>query len=123
VDATADGSVGLDRSLAYEGNVEVGPSVVKSLGNAGKYLADAQGSIALPFRVSGLVGAPKVAIEEKVVLDLGRRALARQTKERLGGDLGKVVGDALEGDGKSGSTLDILQRLLKAPPPTPTPRH
>ena len=120
VNATADGSVGLDRSLDYEGNVEVGPSVVKSLGDAGKYLADAQGSIALPFRVSGLVGAPKVAIEEKVVLDLGRRALARQTKERLGGDLGKVVGDAL-GDGKSGSTLDILQRLLKAPPPTPTP--
>ncbi len=124
VAATADGSLGLDRSLSYEGRVTLGPALVKSLGNAGRYLADERGALSLPFRVSGQVAAPKVSIDERVVLDLGRRALAREARERLQGGVGKAVGDALEGGGgKKTDPLDILQRLLEAPPPTPTPRR
>jgi hypothetical protein len=124
VAATADGSLGLDRSLSYEGRVTLGPALVKGLGNAGRYLADERGSLSLPFRVSGEVASPKVSIDERVVLDLGRRALAREARERLQGGVGKAVGDALEGGGgKNADPLDILQRLLEPPPPTPTPRR
>ncbi len=122
VSATADGSVGLDRTLSYQGRVVLGPAVVKSLGNAGRYLADSAGRIALPFRASGPVTAPKVAIDQSVVLDLGRRVLAREAQEKLGGAAGKALGDVLEGgEGSKTNPLDLLQQFLKAPPPAPTP--
>ena len=123
ISATADGSIGLDRSLAYEGRVTLGSAIVKSLGNAGRYVADEQGRLSLPFRASGQISAPKVAIDDSVVLDLGRRVLARQARDRIQGGAGKVLGDVLEGgDGKKTDPLDLLQQFLKAPPtPTPTP--
>jgi hypothetical protein len=122
VGVAADGSLGLDRSLAYEGRVLLGPALVKSLGRAGRYLADEQGRLSLPFRVSGQAAAPKVAIDDSVVLDLGRRALARQARERIPGGVGKAIGGALEGgSGKKPDPFDILRQLLKSPSPTPTP--
>jgi hypothetical protein len=122
VGVAADGSLGLDRSLAYEGRVLLGPALVKSLGRAGRYLADEQGRLSLPFRVSGQAAAPKVAIDDAVVLDLGRRALARQARERIPGGVGKAIGGALEGgSGKKPDPFDILRQLLKSPSPTPTP--
>src|SRR5262245_37520215 len=93
VSAKADGWVGLDKTLFYEGQVILGPAVVKSLGSAGRYVADPQGRLALPFRVTGDVTAPKVAIDESIVLDLGRRILAHQAGARVGGTAGKVLGD------------------------------
>jgi len=119
--ATASGSVGLDRTLAYEGRVTLAPAVVKSLGSVGRYVADEQGRLSLPFRVSGTVSAPAVAIDQGVVAELGRRALARQAGERVGGTAGKVLGDALGGDGKGQAPLGgILNQFLKSPSPTPT---
>lgn len=103
VAVTADGSIGLDRSLSYQGHVVLGPAIVKSLGNAGRYLADSQGRLSVPFQVSGQIATPKVAIDEAIVLDLVRRALAHQ-----GGD-------------KVGGAIDLLQQFLRPPPPTPTP--
>ena len=110
--ATADGSIGLDRSLAYQGRVVLGPAIVKGLGNAGRYIADSQGRVSLPFRASGQISSPKVVVDESIVLDLGRRALTRQ-----------LVGDGLDvGDGKKTEPLDLLQQFLRQPPPpTPTP--
>ncbi len=122
VAVSADGWLGLDRTLSYQGRIVLGPAIVKSLGNAGKYIADAQGRLALPFRVSGQIAAPKVAIDESLVLDLGRRVLARQAQEKLGGTAGKILGDVLDsGDGKQSSPVDMLQQLLRPPPPRPTP--
>lgn len=123
VSGSAQGSIGLDRTLAYEGRVVLGPSVVRSLGSAGRYVADSTGSLALPFRVSGTVTAPGVSIDEDLVVGLGRRILARQAGERVGGAAGRALGDALGGDGKGGNAIDVLQQLLRAPAPTPTPRH
>ena len=123
VAVSADGSLGLDRSLSYQGSVVLQPSLVKSLGGAGRYLADPQGRLALPFRVTGQVAAPKVAIDETVVLDLGRRVLARQAQEKIGGAAGKVLGDVLDsGGGQKANPVDLLQQLLRPPAPTPTPR-
>ncbi|HEY7112601.1 MAG TPA: AsmA family protein [Thermoanaerobaculia bacterium] len=116
VAATADGWIGLDRSLSYDGRLVLQPGIVRSFGNVGHYIADAQGRVALPFRVTGQISSPKVAIDESVALDLGRRILARQAGDRIGGGAGKIVGDVLGGG-------DVLQQLLGKPPtPTPTPK-
>jgi len=125
VAATADGSVGLDRTISYQGRIVLGPAVVKSLGGAGRYVADSEGKLALPFRASGPISSPKVAIDESIVLDLGRRVLARQAGEKLGGTAGQLLGNALEGgDGKGANPVDLLQQFLKPrpTPTTPTPR-
>ncbi len=123
VAATADGSIGLDRTIAYQGRIVLGPAVVKSLGGAGRYLADSEGKLALPFRASGPVSSPKVTIDESIVVDLGRRVLARQAGEKLGGTAGQVLGNVLDGGGgKAGNPADLLQQFLRPPPPTPTAR-
>src|SRR6185295_13350494 len=99
---------------------------VKSFGNAGRYIADGQGRVGLPFRVSGQISSPKVVIDESVALDLGRRILARQAADRIPGGAGKIVGDVLGGggDGNKSDPLDVLQQLLQGPStPTPTPRR
>jgi hypothetical protein len=123
VAATADGSIGLDRTLSYQGRVVLGPEILKAFGNAGRYLADAQGNLAVPFRATGLVSAPKVTIDESLAVDLGRRILARQARDQIKGGAGAIVGGALEGsgDGKPGEPLDLLQQFLQKPKPTPTP--
>lgn len=119
---TADGSLGFDRSLSYQGRIVLGPALVKSFGKAGRYIADEQGRLALPFRVTGQVTAAKVSIDETIVLALGQRVLARQVGERIPGGLGKVMGDALgESGGKKAEPLDFLQQLLKPSRPTPKP--
>ncbi|HTR04347.1 MAG TPA: AsmA-like C-terminal region-containing protein, partial [Thermoanaerobaculia bacterium] len=106
VSATADGSIGLDKTLAYQGRVILGPSVVKSLGNASRWVADSSGRLVLPFHATGTITSPKVSIDESVVVELGKHAL----------------GSALGGSGGQGANpLDVFQRLLKAPAPTPTP--
>jgi hypothetical protein len=123
VSASAEGSIGFDRTLSYQGRVVLAPPVVRSLGTAGRYIADSQGRLTLPFRVAGSVAAPAVSIDESVVLDLGRRVLAREAGERIGGEAGRVLGGVLEGgaEGKPANPLDILQQLLRAPEPTPSP--
>jgi hypothetical protein len=100
---SADGSIGLDRTLSYEGHVVLGPAIVKSLGNAGRAVADREGRISIPFKVSGPIDAPRVSIDEAIVLELVRRALPHE-----GGD-------------KAGRALELLQQFLRPPPPTPTP--
>jgi hypothetical protein len=119
VSGSAQGSIGLDRTISYEGRVVLGPSVLKSLGTAGRYLADSSGTLALPFRAVGPVTSPSVTVDEGLVVELGRRILARQAGDRVGGAAGKALGDAL-GGGKTSGAIDVLQQLLRAPAPTPT---
>ena len=125
--ATASGSIGLDRTLDYSGRLILGPSIVKSLGKTGRYVADAEGRVALPFRASGPIASPKVTIDESIVLELGRRALARQAGEKVGGTAGQILGDVLQGGdgGQSPGPADLLQQILRprAITPAPTPRR
>lgn len=118
----ADGSLGLDKTLSYQGRVVLQPSLVKSLGSAGRYIADPQGRVALPFHAEGPISAPKVAIDETVAIDLARRVLAREAGEKVGGAAGKLLGDVLEGGGAQRSTpADLLNQFLGQPAPVPTP--
>jgi len=90
----AAGSLGLDRTLAYQGRVVLEPSLVHSLGTAGRYIADARGRVVVPFQVSGTITDPKVHVDTSVLLDLGRRLAARLAGDRLGG-WWKVLGEAI----------------------------
>lgn len=124
VAVSADGSFGLDKTLAYQGHIVLQPSLVKSLGRAGGYIADAQGRVTLPFRADGSIAAPRVTIDETVALDLGRRVLARQAGERVGGEAGKLLGDVLGGGGDTkANPAGLLDPFTKpnAPAATPTP--
>jgi hypothetical protein len=119
----ADGSVGLDRTLSYQGRITLAPSLVKTLGNVGRYVADEEGKLTLPFHVAGAVTAPAVTIDQSVVAELGRRALAREAGARVGGTAGKILGDAVSGDGKGNDPLGgILGQFLAKPAPTPSPK-
>jgi AsmA protein len=124
VTVSAEGWLGLDKTLSYQGRIVLGPAVVKSLGNTGRYIADSSGRVALPFRAAGPIGSPKVSIDENVIVDLGRHVLAREAGAKLGGSAGAALGSVLDsGDGKAANPLDVLQQMLKAPAPTPTPHR
>jgi hypothetical protein len=90
----AAGSLGLDRTLAYQGRVVLEPALVHSLGTAGRYIADARGRVVVPFQVSGTITDPKVHVDTSVLMDLGRRLAARLAGDRLGG-WWKVLGEAI----------------------------
>src|SRR5262249_18789753 len=103
----ADGSLGLDKTLAYQGRVVLQPTLVQGLGRPGPYVAAARGRMPRAVRVEGWSGAPKVAAGETAVLaGLG------------GAAAGRAVGGALGGRNPG----DLLQQFLKPPSPTPTPR-
>jgi hypothetical protein len=90
----AAGALGFDKTLSYRGRVVLQPSLVESLGTAGRYIADARGRVVVPFQVTGTITDPKVAIDTSVIMDLGRRLAARLAGDRLGG-WWKVLGDAI----------------------------
>ena len=122
VAVAADGSLGLDRTMSYQGRIVLGPAVVKSLGKAGRYISDSDGKLALPFRASGPISSPKVTIDESIALELGRRVLAREAGAKIGGTAGNILGDVLDGGGGKQNPMDLLQQFLQPPPRTPTPR-
>ncbi|HEY4229765.1 MAG TPA: AsmA-like C-terminal region-containing protein, partial [Thermoanaerobaculia bacterium] len=66
----AAGSLGLDRTIAYQGRVVLEPALVHSLGTAGRYIADARGRVVFPFQVSGTIADPKVTVDTSVLMDL-----------------------------------------------------
>lgn len=79
----AQGSIGFDKSLSYEGTVLLAPDVVRSLGDAGKYLVDGQGQLPVPFQVSGDISAPKISVSDAQLLDIGKRALGNAIRDFL----------------------------------------
>ena len=95
-DATleASGALGFDKTLFYRGRFVLQSSLVEKLGTAGRYLADASGRVVVPFRVSGTITDPKVAIDTSVLMDLASRLGARVAGDRLGG-WWKILGEAI----------------------------
>jgi len=113
VAVTADGWIGFDKTLAYEGRVVLGPGLVRSLGAAGRGIADELGRVSVPFRVSGEVSSPNVDVDYSVLLSLGRRALAQQAPAVVRGVAGRILEHVRErAEGMGTEPLDLLQRLL-----------
>jgi hypothetical protein len=110
---TADGWSGFDKNLAYEGRVVLGPRLVRSLGFAGRGIADELGRVSVPFRVSGEVSSPNVDVDYSVLLSLGRRALAQQAPAVVRGVAGRILEHVRErAEGMGTRPLDFLQRIL-----------
>ncbi len=113
VAVTADGWIGFDQTLAYEGHVVLGSRLVRNLGVAGRGIADEFGRVSVPFRVSGEVSTPNVDVDYSVLLSLGRRALAQQAPAVARGVAGRILEHVRErAEGIGTRPLDFLQRLL-----------
>ncbi len=74
--------------------------------------------LVLPFEARGTVEKPDVSIEGAALLELGRRVLKHGRGRRRSR---RHAGEALGGQGAPPNPMDLLQRFLGAPPPTPTP--
>ena len=113
VAVTADGWIGFDKTLAYEGRVVLGPGLVRNLGVAGRGIADEFGRVSVPFRVSGEVSSPNVDVDQSVLLSLGRRALAQKAPAVVRGVAGRILEHVRErAEGIRTGPRDFLQRLL-----------
>jgi len=116
VAVTADGWVGFDQTLSYQGRLVIGPGILRGFGAAGRRISDELGNVTLPFRVSGSISAPKVDVDYSVALDLARRILARHPGEWVKGFAGRVlehVRERMEGSGPR--PLDFLRQLFRRP--------
>ena len=110
---TADGWVGFDKTLAYEGRIFLGPGIVKGLGSVGRTIADELGRVSLPFRVSGDIASPTVDVDYSALLDLGRRLATQGIHGGIRGVAGAIreqIRDRMEG--KSVGPADFLRRLF-----------
>jgi AsmA-like C-terminal region len=113
VAVTADGWIGFDKTLAYEGRVVLGPRLVQSLGFAGRGMADELGRVSVPFRVSGDVSSPNVDVDYSILLSLARRALAQQAPAVVRDVAGRIFEHVRERAGGIGTgPVDFLQRLF-----------
>ena len=119
----ASGSVGLDRTLAYEGHVTLSPALVKSLGSVGRYVADERGQAdaAVPRLGARHVPGGHDRPERRPGARPPRaRATGGRTPGRRGGkdDRGRPGRRAASSNDLGG----ILNQFLQHPSPTPTRR-
>ena len=91
------GSVGLDRSLAFDGTAILMGKLATSLGQQAKFLLDPAGHIHIPLMIEGTVTQPRMALNETYLTDLAQRALTQQVKEKGGKELEEVLNRALKG--------------------------
>ena len=116
VAVTADGWIGFDKTLAYEGRVVLGPGLVRNLGFAGRGIADEFGRVSVPFRVSGEVSSPNVDVDYSVLLSLGRRFIAQNAPAVVRGVADRILEHVRErAEGMRTSPLDFLQRIFARP--------
>jgi len=116
VAVTADGWIGFDQTLSYEGRLVIGPGILRGFGAAGRRIADELGRVTLPFRVSGMISEPKVDVDYSVALDLVRRVLPRHPGEWVKGIAGKVVEHVRERmEGRGPRLPDFLRQLFSRP--------
>ena len=116
VAVTADGWIGFDQTLAYEGRVVLGPGLVRNLGLAGRGIADEFGRVSVPFRVSGEVSSPNVEVDYSILLSLGRRFIAQHAPAVVRGVAGRILERVRErAEGMGTGPLDFLQRIFERP--------
>jgi len=83
VEAVLDGSVGLDRSLDYEGKVLLPPKFINLRGRPAFLPQDDKGRLTLPFTVKGTLMAPHVAVNEKALVGVVGGELIDKARKRL----------------------------------------
>lgn len=91
------GSVGLDRSLAFDGTAILLGKLATSLGQQAKFLMDPEGRIHIPLMIEGTVIQPRMALNETYLTDLAQRALTQQMQEKGGKEVEDALNRALKG--------------------------
>jgi uncharacterized protein YhdP len=91
------GSVGLDRSLAFDGTAILMGKLATSLGQQATFLMDPEGRIHIPLMIEGTVTQPRMALNETYLTDLAQRALTQQIKEKGGKELEEALNKTLKG--------------------------
>ena len=89
------GRAGFNQSLNLDGFIRFPANMI----NHGELLADAEGKVQVPFAIVGTFAKPTVHVD--VVTPLVQRLTAGklkdQIKEKVGGDLGGILGDIFKG--------------------------
>jgi uncharacterized protein involved in outer membrane biogenesis len=110
------GFVGLDRSLAFDGNAVLLGPLAQSLGKRANFLMDNEGHINIPLAIEGTVTQPRIALNEKHLSDLAQRALTQQMQQKAGKEAKKLLDQVIPGAGdkdKPGDRPDPLKELNK----------
>ena len=107
--ATADGVVGFDSSIDARVRVSVPRSAVGGFATTalGAALADDDGRLHVPVRLSGRLPKPSVALDRTAALDEAKQRLRKRASETL-----REFLDQPESGGKA-SPRDLLKGLLK----------
>jgi AsmA-like C-terminal region/AsmA family/Domain of Unknown Function (DUF748) len=98
VEALLKGYIGLDQSLDYAGTLVLPAKFVALRGAPALLRQDEAGRVILPFTVRGTVTAPRIAFDEKVLVDAAKEELADQVRQRLGDTIEGLLGKPSGGD-------------------------
>jgi AsmA-like C-terminal region/Domain of Unknown Function (DUF748) len=92
MEALLTGSVGLDQSIDYTGNLFLPAQLISRRGASILLRQDDAGRVIVPFTVKGMVGAPRLALNEKALIDPAKEELVDTVRKRLGGKLEGLFG-------------------------------
>ena len=92
MEALLTGSVGLDQSIEYAGNLFLPAQLFSRRGALMLLRHEDAGHVTVPFRVTGVVGAPRIALDEKALVDPTKEELVDTVRKRLGGKLEELFG-------------------------------
>jgi hypothetical protein len=92
MEALLTGSVGLDQSIDYTGNLFLPAQLISRRGASILLRQDDAGHVIVPFTVKGMVGAPRIALNEKALIDPAKEELVDTVRKRLGGKLEELFG-------------------------------
>jgi hypothetical protein len=92
MEALITGSVGLDRTLDYTGNLFL-PAQFFVRREAPRLLRqDDAGRVIIPFTVKGVVDAPRITVDEKALVGGAKQELLDTVRKQLGGKLDELFG-------------------------------
>jgi AsmA protein len=101
IEVLLKGSVGLDQSIDYAGDLFLPAKVIGLRGAPTVLRHDNAGRVILPFMVEGTVTAPQIAFDENALVDLAKEELVDTVKKRLGGKIGEIFDKPSTGDQQS----------------------
>ena len=85
------GFLGLDQSLQFDGAALLLGKLAKSFGKKAEFLLDKEGRIRLPLAIQGTVTRPQIALSERNLTDLARKALTDKIEKKATKQLGKLL--------------------------------
>jgi hypothetical protein len=92
MEALLQGSIGLDRSLDYTGNLFLPAQFVSRRGGPLLLRQDEAGRVIVPFTVQGMANAPRVALDANALGGGTKGEVVDALRKRLGGKIEELMG-------------------------------